>query len=604
MIKMKRFTIVAMTLLMGLSACDDLLDLKPLSQISQSDYFQTETDLQLFSNPFYNNMLNKSPYDMQSDLYVCQNLSNEMLGGTKRTVPASGGGWSWTDLRRMNTLLAYADQCKDENVVIKYKALTRFFRTFFYFEKVKRFGDVPWYEVELGSADEELYKARDSRELIMTHMIEDIDYAIANLPDKKKETSSPYRVNKYAAMALKAQFCLYEGTYRKYHQLSLEGNDYKYYLEQSVAAAQQLMDDPTVPYKLYSTNHPESDYLTLFAEENANTDEYIFAIKFDYGLSIYHNATAHTLVPTQGRPGLTRKMVNTYLKKEGTAFTNQSGWQEMSFIDEMKNRDPRLAQSIRIPGYKRIGQTTVLAPDISTSVTGYQPIKFVQDPKASGGNVDRNDRSTCDLPVYRYAEVLLNYAEAKAELGTLTQADLDKTINLIRQRAGMPNLDMSVANANPDRYLSEAETGYPNVTGANKGIILEIRRERAIELNQEGFRFNDLVRWKAGYCINQSTYGMYFPGPGAYDLSGDGVADVTLYANGASKPNVPSGVAYEIGNEIILSGDGKGYIYYHKNIERTSFNEVRDYLYPIPINERSLNHKLTQNQGWSDGLSF
>ncbi len=602
MIKMKHFTIVAIILIMGLSACDDLLDLKPLSKISEADYFQTETDLQLFSNPFYNNLLDKSPYDLQSDLYVCQNLSDEMLGGTKRTVPASGGGWSWTDLRRMNTLIAYADQCADEDAVIKYTALTRFFRAFFYFEKTKRFGDVPWYEAELGSADEELYNARDSRELIMTKMIEDIDYAIANLPTKAEETSSPYRVNKYAAMALKAQFCLFEGTYRKYHSLTLEGHNYEYYLEQSASAAQNLMNDGV--YSLYSTNNPESDYLTLFAQENADPNEYILAIKFDYGLSIYHNATAHTLVPTQGRPGLTRKMVNTYLKKDGTAFTNQSGWQEMSFIEEMQDRDPRLAQSIRTPGYTRIGQTTVLAPDLLTSVTGYQPIKFVQDPTASGGNVDRNDRSTCDLPVYRYAEVLLNYAEAKAELGTLTQTDLDQSVNLIRQRAGMPDLDMNTANANPDRYLSDEETGYPNVTGTNKGVILEIRRERSIELNQEGFRFDDLVRWKAGYCIDQSTYGMYFFGPGAYDLSGDGNADVTLYANGTAKPDVTSGVAYEIGNEILLSGDDKGYIYYHKDIERTSFNEERDYLYPIPINERSLNPNLTQNPGWNDGLSF
>lgn len=600
---MKRFITAAIILLIGLSACDSLLDLQPLSQISQTDYFKTETDLQLFSNSFYNNLLDKSPYDDQSDLYVQQNLSDEMLGGSNRTVPASGGGWSWTDLRKMNTLLAYADQCKDEAAVLKYTALTRFFRAFFYFEKVKRFGDVPWYDIELGSADEALYKARDSRELIMTYMIKDIDYAIANLPNEKEETSSPYRANRWAAMALKAQFCLYEGTYRKYHQLNLEGHDYTYYLEQSAAAAEELMK--TGPYKLYTTGHPEKDYLTLFAEEDANPDEYIFAIKFDYGLNIYHNATAHTLVPTQGRPGLTRKMVNTYLKKDGTAFTNQAGWQEMSFTDEVKDRDPRLAQSIRTPGYTRIGKTEVLAPDLSTSITGYQPIKFVQDPTASGGNVDRNDRSTCDLPVYRYAEVLLNYAEAKAELGTLTQDDLDKSINLIRQRVGMPDLNMSAANANPDRYLSSDETGYPNVAGANKGVILEIRRERAIELMQEGFRFDDLVRWKAGHCIDQSISGMYFPGPGEYDLTGDGKADVILYPAGTSKPVAASGVqVYKIGEDIILSGNNSGYISYHKNIERTPFFEERDYLYPIPSNERSLNKNLTQNPGWKDGLDF
>lgn len=600
---MKRSIIAIIALSLGLTSCDDLLNLSPMSDITQTDYFKTETDLQLFSNSFYNNLLDKSPYDDQSDLYIQQTLSDEMLGGTKRVVPASGGGWTWTDLRKMNTLLAYVDQCEDEDAVIKYTALTRFFRAYFYFEKVKRFGDVPWYDVELGSDDEALYKPRDSREYVMTKMIEDIDYAINNLPDMNEEKSSPFRVNKWAALALKAQFCLYEGTYRKYHQLNIEGNTYTYYLDLAAKAAKDIIDNG--PYKLYSTGNPNTDYMMLFASEDANPDEYILAIKFDYGLQIYHNATAHTLVPTQGRPGLTKKMVNTYLMKDGTAFTDKVGWQEMTFKEEMENRDPRLYQSIRTPGYTRIGETTVLAPDFSVSVTGYQPIKFVQEPTASGGNVDRNDRSTCDLPVYRYAEVLLNYAEAKAELGTLTQEDLDKSINKIRKRVDMPDLLLDYANANPDRYLSSEETGYPNVTGDNKGVILEIRRERAIELSQEGFRFDDLVRWKAGSCIDQELYGMYFPSPGDYDLTGDNVADVILYANGTSKPEAQAGVqVYEIGKDIMLTDDNEGYVFYHKNITRTQFSQERDYLYPIPINERSLNPNLTQNPGWNDGLSF
>lgn len=596
---MKRFIILTVVLTAGLTGCD-LLDTKPLSQISQTDYFKNETDLQLFSNPFYNNLLDKNPYDDQSDLIVCQTLSNEMLGGNKRTVPASGGGWTWTDLRRMNTLLEYSSQCPDEDVVTKYNALTRFFRAFFYFEKVKRFGDVPWYDVQLGSADEALYKPRDSRELIMTKMIEDVDFAINELTSDV----STYRVNRWAALALKAQFCLYEGTYRKYHNVNLEGHDYAYYLDLAAKAAKELIDDG--PYKLYKTGDPEKDYLTLFAQENASQDEYILAIKFDYGLGIYHNATAFTLVPTQGRPGYTRKFINMYLMKDGTAFTDRTdGWQEMSFIDEVKDRDPRLAQSIRTPGYTRIGQTEVLAPDLGTSVTGYQPIKFVQDPTASGGQVDRNDRSTCDIPVYRYAEVLLNYAEAKAELGTLTQADLDISVNEIRDRVGMPDLDMTKANANPDRYLSSEEYGFTNVNGTNKGVILEIRRERAIELMQEGFRFDDLVRWKAGYCIDQPITGMYFKGPGEYDLSGDGKTDLILYAEGTAKPDAGTGVmVYQIGEEITLSDGNRGYLSYHKNVERTKFNEGRDYLYPIPTDERSLNKNLTQNPGWADGLDF
>ncbi|MFA5210284.1 MAG: RagB/SusD family nutrient uptake outer membrane protein [Proteiniphilum sp.] len=596
---MKRYIIIAIALITGLTACDDLLDTKPLSQISPATYFKTETDLQLFSNTFYNNLLDKSPYDDQSDLYIQQNLSAEMIGGNRRTVPNSGGGWSWGDLRKMNTLLGHIDQCEDEAAVVKYTALTRFFRAYFYFEKVKRFGDVPWYETELGSADEELYKPRDSRELVMSKMIEDIDYAIENLPSEV----STYRVNRWAALALKARFCLYEGTYRKYHNLSLEGNDYSYYLQQSVAAAEKLINEG--PYTLYSTGNPNKDYLTLFAQENASKDEYILAIKFDYSLGIYHNATAHTVVATQGRPGLTRKMVNSYLMVDGTAFTDQEGWQEASFIEEVKDRDPRLAQSIRTPGYTRIGTTKVLAPDLTGSVTGYHPVKFVQDPTASGGQVDRNDRSTADLPVFRLGEVLLNYAEAKAELGTLNQGDLDLSINKLRERVGMPYLQMSSANGDPDWYLSSAEYGYTNVSGSNKGVILEIRRERAIELNQEGFRFEDLVRWKAGYSIDQEINGIYFKQPGAYDLTGDGVSDAILYAEGTSKPTAPDGVQLlEIGKDILLTEGDHGYIYYHKNIARTPFSEVRDYLYPIPINERSLNNNLTQNPGWNDGLDF
>ena len=606
----KKYIFAALVLMMGLASCDNLLDLTPKSQISQTDYFKTESDLQLFSNTFYNNLLDKSPFDDQSDLYVQQTLSDEIIGGNNRTVPASGGGWTWTDLRKMNTLLAYAHQCDDEVAVIKYTALTRFFRAFFYFEKVKRFGDVPWYETELGSAAPELYKARDSRELVMGKMLEDIDYAIENLPSKSEEASSPFRANRCAAMALKAQFCLYEGTYRKYHGINLEGHDYTYYLEEAAKAAKTIIDEG--PYKLYSTKNPDKDYMMLFAQENASTEEYILAIRNSYEAQVYHNATAYTLLPTQGRPGYTRKFINMYLMKDGKAFTDKfkTEWQTMPFTEEVKDRDPRLAQSIRTPGYKRIGAKRVQGPDLGVTITGYQPIKFVQDTTASGGQIDRNDRSTCDMPVFRYAEVLLNYAEAKAELGTLSDDDLNITVNEIRSRVGMPALTMKyLQDKQPDWYLSSEEYGYPNVTGPNQIVnaILEIRRERAVELIQEGFRLQDLYRWKAGYCIDQAISGMYFPGPGEYKLAGKETADLILYKAGETKPQAGEGVSvYELGSDIILSEGDKGYVYYHKTVEnlRTPFNEERDYLYPIPSGERSLNPNLTQNPGWSDGLDF
>ncbi|MBS4766916.1 RagB/SusD family nutrient uptake outer membrane protein [Alistipes sp. kh20] len=597
---MKRLIILALALTTGLTACEDWLDKKPLDKISQYDYFKDATALELFSNPFYNNLLAKEPFKEQSDQLVQYNLSNEMIGGNKRTVPSTGGGWTWTDLRRMNTLLAMAaEYCEDPAAVTKYSAITRFFRAFFYFDKVKRFGDVPWYDKELGSADPELYKARDSRELVLTNMIKDIDDAVNS--GGLSEKATPYRVNKWTALALKARFCLYEGTYRKYHGINLEGHDYKYYLDLAAETAKQIMDES--PYKLFKTGNPATDYVTLFTKEDADEGEYMLAIKNDAGLQIFHNATGYAVMVTQGRPGLTRKLVNAYLMKDGKKFTDQPGWQEMTFLEETKNRDPRMAQSVRTPGYTRIGSTTVEAPDISVANTGYQLVKFVQARPPEG---DRGDKSTCDMPVFRFTEVLLNYAEAKAEAGTLTQEDLRISINLIRSRAGMPDLDMVEANKNPDWYLSSEEYGYPNVTGPNKGVILEIRRERAIELLEEGFRYNDLMRWKAGYCIDQPITGIYFPGPGEYDLSGDGKADVILYPKGSAKPSAGEGVqVYELDKDIYLTEEksSKGYMFYHKTVERTKFNEGRDYLYPIPSTERELNPNLEQNPGWSDGLS-
>src|SRR5690606_30803104 len=205
------------------------------------------------------------------------------------------------------------------------------------------------------------------------------------------------------------------------------------------------------------------------------------------------------------------------------------------FYEEMQNRDPRLAQTIRTPGYKRIGQNETTVPDFATSVTGHQYIKYILAPSFDAG------QSTNDMPIFRFAETLLNYAEAKAELGTITQSDLDKSVNLLRERVAMPKMNLQNANANPDSYLL-AE--YPNTSvGNNRGIILEIRRERRIELVEEGLRYRDLMRWKEGKRLEKPFYGMYFPGAGEYDLDKDGKLDLVIYQG--STPTRKPGVQYQ-----------------------------------------------------------
>ncbi len=181
-------------------------------------------------------------------------------------------------------------------------------------------------------------------------------------------------------------------------------------------------------------------------------------------------------------------------------------------------------------------------------MTGYQIAKFISKEAQDGDGA-----SYQDVAIIRYAEVLLNYAEAKAELGILTQDDIDKSIRPIRTRAGMPNLNQNIANSNPDKILASE---YPNVSGNNKGVILEIRRERRVELALEGFRYDDLMRWKMGKLLEPHFTGMYFPSLGEFDLDGDGTIDLLLYDDKApeskAKQKIKIGGVIQLTEEIMV----------------------------------------------------
>ena len=300
-----------------------------------------------------------------------------------------------------------------------------------------------------------------------------------------------------------------------------------------------------------------------------------------------------------GKPGMTKKFVNSYLMKDGSRFTDKPGYETMSFVQETKDRDPRFAQSVRTPGYTRVTTGQRLSPNLTCTTTGYSPVKYFQ----SEAN-DRYSECELDLVIFRAAEVSLTYAEALAELGELKQSDIDKSIKPLRDRVGMPN--MVLADLTVDPYLTDQYTGYPKAKGTQLAAILEIRRERTIELVMEGHRYYDLVRWGEGATLFGPLQGIYFDGPGNHDLDGDGVADVTIYET--EKPKDAALVSFKIGSgsgEINLSDGTKGYWEHHKSTQRNGWNEGRDYLYAIPIDERSLtNGALTQNPGWNDGLDF
>ncbi len=583
--KKTQIIIIFISLLL-FSACNDLLDKMPNDRLYPEVYFSSEAELQLFTNQFYNKIIPNASdiYAESSDLIVKSDLMLEISG--QRIVPDEGNGWNFDVLRDINFYLEHSHNCKDEKARNKYDAVARFFRAYFYFEKVKRYGDVPWYDKVLESNDKDLYKARDSRELIMQEIIEDLNFAIDNLPTER----NPYIVTKWVALALKSRACLFEGTFRKYHSLE----DYEKYLDECISSSETLMNEGE--YELYKNG--DTPYLDLFSSMNLNKDEIIFGRDYEQSLSIMHNVQNYENSTTLGRPGLNKKIVNYYLTNTGERFTDKPNYDKMTIDEECLNRDPRMSQTIRTVGYKRKGESKYSSPNLSYSITGYHLIKYSMESK-----YDEYNKSCNDIPLFRLAEIYLNLAEAKAERGSLKQEDLDNTINKLRSRVKMPNLNMEIANANPDNYLLSKFTGFPNVDkGPNKGVILEIRRERTIELVMEGFRYYDIMRWKEGKIFENDLLGIYIPGPGSYDLNGDGTNDVCFYIG--TKPSEKIPLYLEIGNNVQLSDGNSGNIICHKNIRKT-WNEEKDYLYPIPINERILsNGNLTQNPGWNDGLNF
>ena len=578
-----------------LSSCS--LDKEPLDTLAAENYFNNRAELQTFTNGFYADFPKaETLYGETADAIIPTGLTTEVMG--TRSVPEKDGGWSWSSLANINTYLQRSSRCPDEAARKEYDGVARFFRAYFYYNKVKRFGEVPWFDAPLGSTDNKLYDPRTDRNTLMEKILADVNYAIENLPT----TSSLYRVTKWTALALKSRIFLYEGTYRKYHGI----NGYETYLKEAADAAEDFITNS--PYKIYTaTGEP---YRKLFVADNAVKDEVILARNYNLGLNIVHSVNQHFLTGGS-KPGMNKKIVDSYLMKDGSRFTDQANYQTMVYYDEMQNRDPRLAQTIVALGHKRIGSNYVVAPNFSSATTGYQIAKWVTD-----AGQDSYNKSHNDMILFRAAEVYLNLAEAKAELGTLSQEDLDKTITKIRARVGMPPLNMAAANANPDPYLTAAETGYPNVSSTNKGVILEIRRERTIELFDEGFRYDDLMRWKEGKAFEKQFKGMYVPALDStkkfviLDLNGNGISDaqdVCIY-EGTTAPTIANypelggiTIFLKLGENLSLeNGANGGHIIVHDiKTKPRSWNESRDYLYPIPQDQITLyGGKITQNPNW------
>ncbi|MCG6191004.1 RagB/SusD family nutrient uptake outer membrane protein [Maribellus maritimus] len=582
--KNKIFIIPVLFLLLY-SCNNDYLELTPDTKLGESaDFFESESGLETFTNSFYSYIdYAKITDDFNSD--NCERFTTlPTIRSADYNVPTAlgSGGWDWEQLRNINYFIANCSASGiDENIKNEYLAIAKFFRAWFYFDKVRDFGDVPWYSQPLQTNDEELlYKTRDSRTLVMDSVVNDLDFAIQYLP----ETRYKNKASKWTALALKSRICLYEGTWRKYHNdASLPDADK--FINYSMDASKELMDADV--YNLYTTGNPNEDYFNLFQATSVSTDEVIMAKSWVEGSGYYY--TPLFTSTSNGNYGATHSIISSYLMDNGISFQEKYPSAEerdtMSYYNEFQNRDPRLNQTVVFPGYIRIGTTTVAVNDFAENRTGYQIIKRVGPPSEDQGADSR------DNIIIRYAEILLNYAEAKAELGTLTQTDVDITLNVIRQRAGLPNLSLPVTN---NAALNEE---YSNTSDP---VILEVRRERRVELAFEGFRKDDLIRWAEGHRFRAQYSGIYISGmKKLIDLDQDGNPDLyVLGVNDDVPDNKVSGVQYlKLSENNGLTNGTSGRIAPYLNRSLPEFGNW-EYLNPIPREELTLNSNLEQNPGW------
>ena len=604
---------------LAFSSCEGFLDKFPETSLSPETFYTSEKELELATNGFYtmlpspDNTTDGALQDNDLEYHVA--LSSLQMGNRS----AENETWSsstWSNLRALNYYLEHSVNCTSEDIRKKYDGVAYFFRAMFYYEKVRKYGDIPWYDHVISANDKaSLYRARDSRGFVMQKIMEDLDKAIDGLP--VTWTEGVYRINKYAAYAFKSRVALFEGTWRKYHdvpdetytkddgtQLTLSS---EYFLRQSADAAKAVIDYGK--YKMYKgeTIVKGQPYRDFFVLEDAETSETILSRRYLYTdeMNIRHGVQFKY---KNQRHSLTRALAYHYLMADGTPFQSQEGWQTMQYNQEFKNRDPRMAQTIAAPDYVAVGTdaSTKYYPSCKDyDRSGYRPIKYFSDDTHDGAGT-----STTDYAIFRYGEVLLNYAEAKAELGEADQTVIDQTVNVIRARVGMPALDVVKANGTPDAFLSSYYTDK-HLDGPDKGLILEIRRERTVELVNEGFRLWDMLRWHEGQqlCPASNTLGpgfigCWFPGLGEYDMNNDGTPDLCIYTGTKPSTDCENTLDVSEGKENTLSEGTSGYLIQFK--DQSYKWEEKDYLYPIPQKQIQIYPKdeatgesvLTQNPGY------
>jgi hypothetical protein len=576
----------------------DFLNRTPQTTVREEIFFKTPSDLEIYTNGFYGMMLPvyEDIYSDNISTFTGQSTVDAMIRGT--VTPANVSGWNaWPNIRRINFMLTHLSEIKGNTVDIKhYVGIARFFRGYVYYQEVKKYGDLPWYNKAIAYTDEaELTRPKDPRTLVVDSVMADLEYAVANIKVDAENT----RITKWAALTLLARVALHEGTFRKYHtELNLQSTADRF-IERAATASQAVIDGTGAGKPAITTaGGATGAFRNLFCSNNlTGNTEVIFLNKNSKADGVTNNT--HTVFNYQW--GLTSSLTSEFLMKDGTRFTDVAGYESKKLTEIFADRDPRLAETAMQPGFSTTPTTTNAAFVVRPDFGGYLQVKFYpRDPALRGGF----QLNYTDLPIMRFAEVLLINAEAKAELGTLTQADLDKTVNVLRTRVSMPTLSLATANGNIDPLLASR---YDNVTGANRGVIYEIRRERRVELACEGFRYDDLMRWKMGKLLVEDPKGMYIPALGPIDVTGDGKVDIAILENPTATgplaqlpPAQQTSIAkyYLSDNVFYLSNTTSGNVMFvNDKLNKRQFLD-KYYYFPIPLQQITLNPNLKQPSDW------
>ncbi|HEV8080090.1 MAG TPA: RagB/SusD family nutrient uptake outer membrane protein [Chitinophagaceae bacterium] len=540
--------------IMLVSCKKDFLDRQPLDELVDATFYTNEETLLLAVNGTYAYLKGKGTVDMEN---MGDNTLNSSVNDYQKIASGNyandlgtlNSEWAtdYDGIRRCNAFLENYKKAEGREAVKEPMAgEVRFIRAYLYFYLTQFFGDVQLITKTLITSDPEVYGTRNKKAEVVDFILKELDSAALKLPITYPKSTDLGRITKGAALALKARVALYNQKW-----------------DLAEKAAKDVIDLGSV-YQLYTAGTPATAYNDFFTYKgklkNGTNKETILARLYLIDISV-HNMSREAQVPDQAsRWNPTKSLVDAYLCSDGLPINKSPLYKEDTYANLFKNRDPRMTQTILQPGAawggRQDGQNltstatwgTFTTPKFisnklgSVTITGYYFTKYVELSTVALVGRDEND-----IHLIRLAEVLLTYAEARLEQGKLTQADIDLTINKLRQRVGMKLMTIADLAAN------------------GMDLRTEVRRERRVELALEGQRYFDILRWKQGSLLAEDIKGM------------------------------KKSLAFRPSDVSNLPGDAQGYIIAYSG---RVFTDPKNYLWPIPLTQLERNPNLGQNPGW------